>query len=119
MPGYCAGCDGVAWCCGSSAGRAKLGGREVRCVFCDPQELEAMLVLTQSRKRIMNRFKRMNENQRSLVISRVPNLRTALEEADRRNRLCPGRPDDPCVFGGQATGKAVRLALALTVGVKS
>ena len=68
-----------------------------------------MLVLTQSRKRIMNRFKRMNENQRSLVISRVPNLRTALEEADRRNRLCPGRPDDPCVFGGQATGKAVRL----------
>ena len=110
MPQLCVGArDGAPCCFGPSRGRAQTKDSGGRCVFCDPKKLGDALLCNKTRKPVMFKFKKLDEDLRSIVIERAPgDAKKAFTAAGERHRFCEGRPGESCVFSDKGDRCRVR-----------
>ena len=73
MPRLCVGApDGTRCGFGSRRTRCQVAKGILRCKFCDTEKLEEDLLLSGTRKPILNKFKKLDEDLQKIISSRIP-----------------------------------------------
>ena len=109
MPLLCVGASGGAKCkFGPNKKQAQVAKGALRCTWCDPEKLEEVMLLSNTRKGTLIKFKNFDPDLQQIIIGRVPAwCKNAFVESDERLKFCAGRPEEPCVFAlSKKIGKA-------------